>query len=161
MRYVSAGASTFVSGRPYSWTLAGDGRFFGAMLTSAGLADIKTYADGIGPWKPQLMAWTIAARNGNGDGNGDGSGDGAGDGALADVTTATPTGLVAAAHRAGLFVHSFTFRNERTYLAGMYHGDPQAELRDFFNAGIDGVFSDFTPTVVRARGQYTRRPAAQ
>jgi glycerophosphoryl diester phosphodiesterase len=29
--------------------LAGDGGYFGVMLTPAGLADIKAYVDGIGP----------------------------------------------------------------------------------------------------------------
>jgi glycerophosphoryl diester phosphodiesterase len=37
------------SDRPYDWTKAGDKRFFDAMTTPAGLAEIKTYADGIGP----------------------------------------------------------------------------------------------------------------
>ena len=53
--YATNDPYTFVDGRPYSWTVAGDGRFFDAMLTPAGLAEIKTYADGIGPWKPQVM----------------------------------------------------------------------------------------------------------
>jgi glycerophosphoryl diester phosphodiesterase len=35
----------------------------------------------------------------------------------ADMRTMAPTGLVAAAHRAGLFVHPYTFRNERRRLA--------------------------------------------
>jgi glycerophosphoryl diester phosphodiesterase len=59
MIYKTDDVYNFVDGRPYSWTLAGDGRFFGEMLTPAGLAEIKTYADGIGPWKPQVMAHTI------------------------------------------------------------------------------------------------------
>ena len=142
--YATPDSSNFVSARPYSWTLAGDGRFFGAMLTPAGLAEIKTYADGIGPWKPQLMSWTISPFHGQGYG------------ALADVNTATPTAVIADAHQAGLFVHSFTFRNEGKYLAGMYHGAPQAELHDFFRAGIDGVFTDFTPTAVQALQHYQR-----
>ena len=50
MVYITNDEWTFISGRPYSWTLAGDARTFAAMLTPAGLADIKTYADGIGPW---------------------------------------------------------------------------------------------------------------
>ena len=50
----------FVDDRPYSWTLSGAGRYFDAMLTPAGLADFKTYADGIGPWKPQVMSLTVS-----------------------------------------------------------------------------------------------------
>lgn len=53
MVYITNDEWTFISGRPYSWTLAGDARTFATMLTPAGLAEIKTYADGIGPWKPR------------------------------------------------------------------------------------------------------------
>ena len=56
MVYITNDEWTFISGRPYSWTLAGDARTFATMLTPAGLAEIKTYADGIGPWKPQVLA---------------------------------------------------------------------------------------------------------
>ena len=45
--------------RPYDWTVAGDPRWFDVMLTPAGLAEIKTYADGIGPWKPQIVPLKI------------------------------------------------------------------------------------------------------
>lgn len=144
MIYVTNDVYTFVDGRPYSWTLAGDPRFFGAMLTPAGLAEIKTYADGIGPWKPQVMAHTIVPFKTT-----------AGyTGSLAEVTNVAPTRLIADAHRAGLFVHSYTFRNEPQYLAGVYKGDPAAEYRVYFEAGIDGVFSDFANTAFAARRSY-------
>lgn len=40
-----------------------------ALFASAGLADIKTYADGIGPWRPQMMALTISPfKSANADG---------------------------------------------------------------------------------------------
>jgi glycerophosphoryl diester phosphodiesterase len=58
--YRTDDSATFVSGRPYSWTLAGKGNYFGDLLTPARLAEIKTYADGIGVWKPQAMSWVIA-----------------------------------------------------------------------------------------------------
>lgn len=137
MVYQTNDVYNFVDGRPYSWTLAGDGRYFGAMLTPAGLAEIKTYADGIGPWKPQVMAHTVVPFK-----------SGAG---LADVTTVAPTSLIADAHKAGLFVHTYTFRNEAKYLSGVYKGDPQAEYLAYFRAGIDGVFTDFANTGVAAR----------
>ncbi len=140
--YQTNDAFNFVDGRPYSWTLAGDGRYFGAMLTPAGLAEIKTYADGIGPWKPQVMAWSVVPfRAGAG---------------LADVNTVQPTSLIADAHNAGLFVHSYTFRNEKRYLPGIYGGDPAKEYPDFFRAGIDGVFSDFAGTAFAARAQFLK-----
>ena len=137
--YVTKDSDTFVSGRPYSWTLAGDGRLFGAMTTPAGLAEIKTYADGIGPWKPQVMALTGPT------------------GTLAGVTAATPTALVADAHAAGLFVHPFTFRNESKYLAGVWKGDPTAEFLAYFRAGVDGVFTDFANTGFAARATFLRQ----
>ena len=142
MIYQQPDAYNFVDGRPYSWTLAGDGRYFGDMLTPAGLADIKTYADGIGPWKPQVVALTVVPfRAGAG---------------LADVNTVTPTSVIADAHKAGLFVHVYTFRNEQKYLAGVYKGDPTAEYLTFFRAGVDGVFTDFANTGVAARATYLK-----
>ncbi|HEY6736074.1 MAG TPA: glycerophosphodiester phosphodiesterase family protein, partial [Roseiarcus sp.] len=47
-----AGKATYddiTNSRPYDWTVAGDPRWFDVMLTPEGLAEIKTYADGIGP----------------------------------------------------------------------------------------------------------------
>jgi glycerophosphoryl diester phosphodiesterase len=148
MIYRTDDVYNFVDGRPYSWTLAGDPHYFGDMLTPAGLAEIKTYADGIGPWKPQVMKLTVAPYPAT---NPDGS---AYVGKLADVNTIAPTSLIADAHKAGLFVHSYTFRNEARYLAGVYKGDPAAEYLAFFRAGIDGVFTDFSNTGFAARKTY-------
>jgi glycerophosphoryl diester phosphodiesterase len=150
MIYKTDDVYNFVDGRPYSWTLAGDGRSFGAMLTPAGLAEIKTYADGIGPWKPQVMSLTVSPwKTTNADGT-------PYTGSLADVNTVTPTSLIADAHKAGLFVHSYTFRNEAKYLAGAFKGDPLAEYLPYFRAGIDGVFTDFANTGVVARAAYLK-----
>ena len=142
MGYITTDEWTFISGRPYSWTLAGDARTFGAMLTPAGLADIKTYADGIGPWKPEVLAHSVVPYK-------------AGVG-LKDVNTLKDTGLITNAHKAGLIVHSFTFRNEPGRLAGIYKGDPINEFLAYYRLGIDGVFTDFTPTGVQARKIYER-----
>ncbi|WP_341678024.1 glycerophosphodiester phosphodiesterase family protein [Niveibacterium sp. SC-1] len=140
MIYQQPDAYNFVDGRPYSWTLAGDGRYFGDMLTPAGLAEIKTYADGIGPWKPQVMALSVVpAKAGAG---------------LADVNTLTPTSVIADAHKLGLFVHVYTFRNEQKYLAGVFKGDPAAEYLAYFRAGVDGVFTDFANAGFAARKTY-------
>ena len=68
----------------------------------------------------------------------------------------TPTSLIADAHKAGLFVHGYTFRNEQKYLAGVYKGDPAAEYLTFFRAGVDGVFTDFANTGFAARAAYLK-----
>jgi len=143
MIYKTDDVYNFVDGRPYSWTLAGDPRYFDVMLTPAGLAEIKTYADGIGPWKPQVMSWKAVPFK-------------AGASFTSDVNTIAPTSLIADAHAAGLFVHSYTFRNEQKYLAAYYQGDPMAEYLQFFRAGIDGVFTDFANTGVAARDAFLK-----
>lgn len=140
MIYIGDGTDvyTFVDGRPYSYTVAGNPATFGGMISPAGLAQIKQYADGIGPWKPQVMRLSGPS------------------GKLADVSSATPTSLIADAHKAGLFVHVYTFRNEAKYLAGVFKGDPVAEYLAYFRAGVDGVFTDFTPTAIQSRQQYLK-----
>lgn len=50
--------------------------------------------------------------------------------------------LVTRAHRAGLFVHAYTFRNEKGQLAADYNGNPEAEYILFYMLGVDGVFTD-------------------
>jgi glycerophosphoryl diester phosphodiesterase len=133
--------------RPYDWEKSGDQRLFRDMVTPAGLAEIRTYADGIGPWKPYIVPVKGQLDDAGNlkDINGDGKID------LRDAVTGTPTSLVDDAHKAGLFVHAFTFRNERRYLAHSYLGDPRAEYRQFFRLGVDGVFSEFPDTAIAAR----------
>jgi glycerophosphoryl diester phosphodiesterase len=127
-------------------------RFFSAMVTPAGLAEIKTYADGIGPWKVYIVPvkGTVGADGKVVDANGDGKIN------YADGSTQAPTTLVDDAHRAGLFVHPFTFRNEKRRLAVDYKNDPTAEYLLFYRLGVDGVFSDFTDTALAARAQYLK-----
>ena len=131
--------------RPFDWTLAGDPRWFDAMLTPEGLAEIKTYADGIGPWKPQIVPLKIAPWP---EKNADGS---PFTGSTVKAVAQPATTLIADAHKAGLFVHAFTFRNEKKYLAATYAGDPEQEFLTFFRLGLDGAFTDFTNTGVAAR----------
>ena len=46
--------------RPYDWTVSGDpkllARTFGFFATDEGLREIRTYADGIGPWKRYIVS---------------------------------------------------------------------------------------------------------
>ena len=133
--------------RPFDWEKSGDPRLFSDMVTPAGLAEIKTYADGIGPWKPYIVPvkGQLDAAGNLEDINGDGKID------LRDAVTMDPTSLIDDAHRLGLFVHAYTFRNESRYLASSYSGDPRAEYRQFFGLGVDGVFSEFPDTAIAAR----------
>ena len=138
--------------RPYDWTLSGDTRLYSAMVTPAGLAEIKTYADGIGPWKPYIVPvkWELNAAGAAVDKNGDGKTD------LADAVSQLPTTLVADAHKAGLLVHPYTFRNEKRRLTFDMAGDPVNEYLQFFRLGVDGLFSDFPDTAVAGRAKYLK-----
>jgi glycerophosphoryl diester phosphodiesterase len=122
------------------------------MVTPAGLAEIKTYADGIGVWKPYVVPvrGRVDAAGQLVDVNGDGKVD------LRDAATQTPTSLVTEAHSQGLFVHVFTFRNEKRQLASSYRDDPQAEYLQLFRLGVDGVFSEFPDTAAMARQAFLR-----
>ena len=123
--------------QPYDFVVAGDPRSFADLLTPAGLAEIATYADGVGPWKPYLVK-TVA----------DGV-DRDGDGVLTlrDRRVDGSTGVLEAAHAAGLLVHTWTFRNDAS---GYGFPDPQAEMAYYFALGVDGVFTDFPDTGVAA-----------
>jgi glycerophosphoryl diester phosphodiesterase len=127
-------------GAPADLVAAGDPRTYADLITPAGLTDIATYADGIGPDKNMVIA-----RN-------------------PDQTLGAPTSLVADAHAAGLLVHPYTFRNENQFLpANMRsagspsdYGDVFAEYDAFFAAGVDGVFADNPDTAVAARAGHQR-----
>ena len=133
--------------RPYDWAVAGRAGTFGDLLTPAGLAEVRTYADGIGPWKPYLISsaciTVVAARCA--DVNGDGLVNDA------DRKLLPPTAVVANAHAAGLVVHPFTFRNEQRRLASDFRGNPINEYLAFYELGVDGLFTDFADTAVAAR----------
>ncbi|MBS0353558.1 MAG: glycerophosphodiester phosphodiesterase [Proteobacteria bacterium] len=138
--------------KPYDWAKAGDSRLFSAMVTPAGLAEIKTYADGIGPWKRYIITvkGTLDASGNLTDINGDGKINDA------DTVSQPATTLIADAHKAGLFVHPYTFRNEQRRLASDYKGDPQNEYLAYYRLGVDGVFSDFADTALAARKAYLK-----
>jgi glycerophosphoryl diester phosphodiesterase len=149
-------AAQLVYSQPTDWKLAGRTELFDSMLTPAGLAKIRAYADGIGPWKPMIVPvkCKLDAAGSCADLDGNGSFDG-----YADAIQQHPTSLVADAHRAGLFVHEYTFRSEKGY----YHlpfdakGDPVKEYLTHFELGVDGVFSDAADTALYARERLERQ----
>ncbi|MFY3386870.1 glycerophosphodiester phosphodiesterase [Paracidovorax sp. MALMAid1276] len=134
--------------KPYDFAVAGDPRTFASLLTPAGLKEVKTYADGIGPWKPYLIPSRQVDNNRDGkpdDLNGDGKIDDR------DRVMMPATDVVKNAHAEGLMVHPYTFRSEARRLASDFKGDPQAEYKLFYNLGVDGVFSDFPDHAKAAR----------
>jgi glycerophosphoryl diester phosphodiesterase len=115
------------TGAPWDFEASGDPRTYADMATPAGLREIASYAAGIGPHKRLIVPQDAGGR------------------------LASPTTLVADAHAAGLQVHPWTFRNEALFLHRDYAGNPLAELRQFQDLGVDGVFADFPDVAVRAR----------
>ena len=133
---------------PYDFKVSGDPRTYADLVTPMGLAQISTYADGVGPWKRYIVG--AAGVDDDGDGKAD---DVNGDGVVddADRTTIAPSSLIDDAHAVGLIVHTWTFRNETTFLASTYGDNPVQEFLQFYCLGIDGVFGDFPDTAVTAR----------
>jgi glycerophosphoryl diester phosphodiesterase len=128
------------TGRPYDFVVSGDPRTYADLVTPAGLAEIATYADGIGPNKDLIIPRDSAGN------------------------LLEPTSLVRDAHREGLVVHPWTFRRENNFLPLDFRqgnpaspeflrapGDLPAELRLFFRLGVDGVFSDNADVAVATR----------
>jgi glycerophosphoryl diester phosphodiesterase len=138
------GSLSFVApyDRPYDWTVSGNAtllaRNFGYLTTDAGLQEVKRYADGIGPWKRYIVSTAVIAPANGAPGE-------------AARKLLAPTDLVQRAHKAGLLVHPYTFRNEARRLANDYAGSPIAEYQQFFALGVDGLFSDFPETAIAAR----------
>lgn len=105
------------------------GQRYADMLTPDGLTAIRAYADGIGAEKSLVIARG------------------------ADGRLSAPTGLVEAAHAAGLIVHLWTFRPENHFLPADYRssanpadrGDAAAEIARYLATGIDGFFTDSIP----------------
>lgn len=116
------------SGKPYDFVISGDPRTYADLTSPANLAEIATYADGIGVNK-SLMIPRDASGN-----------------------LATPTALIQNAHTVGLIVHGWTFRAENYFLPTNFKsanpsdptelGDLEGEIKVFLDAGMDGFFSD-------------------
>lgn len=136
--------------RPYDWTVSGRNQLFSHLVSPQGLAEVRTYADGIGPWKPYLIssACKTIVNNACADSNGDGAVD------ERDRKLLPPSDVVANAHKLGLKVHPYTFRNEQRRLASNFAGNPVNEYLAFYELGVDGLFSDFADTAFAARAMF-------
>ena len=124
--------------KPRDCAVSGDPRSFADLLTAQGLAFGKTYADGIGPWKPSRVSTVTDGVDRPGDGTV----------SLHDRRVDGSTGVIEAAHAAGLLVHTCTFRNDAS---GYGFADPQAERPYRRQPGVGGVFTEFAGTGVAAR----------
>jgi glycerophosphoryl diester phosphodiesterase len=126
------------SGKPYDFVVNGDSRTYADLITPTGLAEIASYADGIGANKGLI----IPRNNAN--------------------QQLPPTTLISDAHAAKLEVHAWTFRSENVFLPTEYrngsepttYGNTEAEYHDFFKLGLDGVFSDHPDMAVAARNTF-------
>jgi len=123
--------------QPYDFVVSGDPRLFSDLLTSAGLDFVKTYADGIGPWKPYLVKTVADGVDRNGSGTV----------TINDRRVDGSTGVIELAHSKRLMVHAYTFRNDAS---GYGFSDPKAEMQYYMRLGVDGVFTDFPATGVEA-----------
>ena len=117
---------TGCTGAPYDLVRAGVPTTYADIVTAAGLADVATYADGLGACKDQLIPRG------------------------SDGRLLQPTPVIGDAHDVGLVVHPYTFRVENQFLPTQFRsstdpnadGDLAGELRAFLTAGIDGFFTD-------------------
>ena len=126
---------TSASGAPADFVASGDPRTYADLVTPLGLRGVAQYATYLGPDKNQIVPRDASNH------------------------LTTPTSLVRDAHRAGLLVGPYTFRNENSFLPANFqrgpnpadYGDAIAEYTLFFSIGVDGLFSDNADTAVIAR----------
>jgi glycerophosphoryl diester phosphodiesterase len=96
---------------------------FDYLLTDAGLREVSSYADGIGPWLLQVVQF-----------NG-------------PTGQAGFTSLVEQAHQHGLFVHAYTLRSDQ--LPKEMNDFDQALRFLLEHSGLDGIFTDFPDRITK------------
>ena len=108
---------------------------YGDMATPEGLREVAKYADVASPSKDYIVPRDATGHS------------------------QAPTTFVSDAHRAGLQVVAYTFRNENQFLPAelrsdadpTHYGNAIQEYQQFFALGVDGVFSDNPDTARIAR----------
>ncbi|MGZ3807581.1 MAG: glycerophosphodiester phosphodiesterase [Bacteriovorax sp.] len=121
---------------PFDHVVSGDKRTYQDMVLPKNLKEISAIASGIGPYKRYIVP--------SNDKN----------------EALPPTTLIQDAHAVGLKVHPFTFRKEAQYLLKDYQGDFQKELLQFYELGVDAVFSDFADQAVLAKKTFLKNKKA-
>jgi glycerophosphoryl diester phosphodiesterase len=125
---------TSATGAPADFVAKGDPRTYKDLVTPQGLRDIAKYAKYFGPEKAQIIPRDK------------------------DDNLGAPTTLVADAHKAGLKVQPYTFRNENPFLPANLrssaepdaYGDVFTEEAAFLKAGVDGFFADQPDTALES-----------
>ncbi|MDO9379167.1 MAG: glycerophosphodiester phosphodiesterase [Nocardioidaceae bacterium] len=123
---------TSATGAPYDLVAQGDPRTWADVTSASGLRQVAKYADWLGPEKNQVIPRDAAG------------------------FLKAPTSIVRDAHRVGLDVVVYTFRDENQFLPADFRdgtdpntkGDVFAEYDAFLDAGIDAVFADQPDTAV-------------
>ena len=117
------------SGRPYDFVAAGaaESRSYADMITPAGLTEVATYANAIGPSKGMVIP-------------------------VVNGTLGNPSSLIGNAKAAGLLTHVYTLRPENAFLPARLkkalvtdsavRGDSITEIQAFLHAGADGIITD-------------------
>ncbi|MBV7695452.1 glycerophosphodiester phosphodiesterase [Streptomyces sp. TRM70350] len=124
--------------RPWDFVENGDPRTVADLIKPAGLREIASYAQGIGPTLDLIIP---RDRAGN---------------------LTRPTTLVADAHKVGLKLHPWTLRNENPFLPADFregtgedaYGDVFGAYQAYFATGIDGIFTDQPDTGLLAREDF-------
>lgn len=132
----------WIEGKPYDVEAGGGSLTYEQMATPAGLSQIASYAEGVGPEKSFIIPRDSAGNF--------------------DLSHATS--FVKEAHAVGLQVHPYTFRSENVFLPTNFRssndpnalGDGAGEIKVFLKTGIDGFFTDQTDRGIVARDAFLK-----
>jgi glycerophosphoryl diester phosphodiesterase len=132
----------WIDGKPFD-VEAEDGTLtYEQMATPPGLAQVASYAQGVGPEKRFIIPL-------------DSSG---------NLDPSRATQFVQHAHAVGLQVHPYTFCSENVFLPANFRsssdpnvlGDGIGEINSFLRTGIDGFFTDHTERGIIARDAFLK-----
>jgi glycerophosphoryl diester phosphodiesterase len=132
----------WIEGKPYDVEAGGGSLTYEQMATPSGLAQIASYAQGVGPGKSFIIPLDSAG----------------------NLDLSHATSFVKDAHAVGLQVHPYTFRSENVFLPTNFKssadpnalGDGAGEIKVFLRTGIDGFFSDQTDSGIVAREAFLK-----
>jgi glycerophosphoryl diester phosphodiesterase len=132
----------WIEGKPYDVEAGGGSLTYDQMATPSGLAQIASYAQGVGPEKSFIIPLDSAG----------------------NLNLSHVTGFVKDAHAVGLQVHPYTFRSENVFLPTNLKsssdpnalGDGAGEIKVFLRTGIDGFFTDQTDRGIVAREAFLK-----